>query len=60
MRSKGVANVNTERKGDMYVIIKVTIPTKLNRDEKKAFENLASVMKDDNSFINKIKKFLRD
>ena len=60
LRSKGVSNVNTERKGDMFVIIKVTIPTKLSRDEKKAFEHLSDVMKEDNSFLNKIRKFLRD
>lgn len=60
LRSKGVANVNTQRKGDMYVIVKVQIPTKLTKEEKKAFENLNSVMKEDNSFLNKIRKFLRD
>ena len=60
LRSKGVANVNTERKGDMFVIVKIVIPTKLSRDEKKAFEHLNDVMKEDNSFINKIRKFLHD
>lgn len=60
LRSKGVSNVNTQRKGDMYVTIKVQIPTKLTKEEKKAFENLKDVMKEDNSFLNKIRKFLRD
>ena len=60
LRSKGVSNVNTERKGDMFVTVKVQIPTKLTKEEKKAFENLSNVMKEDNSFLNKIRKFLRD
>ena len=30
------------------------------KEEKKAFENLSNVMKEDNSFFNKIRKFLRD
>lgn len=60
LRSKGVTNVNTSKKGDMYVTIKVQIPTKLTKEEKKAFENLNNVMKEDNSFLNKIRKFLSD
>lgn len=29
------------RKGDMYVIIKVVVPKKLSRDQKKLFEQLS-------------------
>ena len=41
LRGKGVENVNTKGKGDMYVITKVIIPEKLTRDQKKLFEELS-------------------
>ena len=40
LRGKGVENVNSKRKGDMYVITKVVIPEKLTREQKKLFEEL--------------------
>jgi len=40
LRGKGIENVNTKRKGDMYVITKVIIPEKLTREQKKLFEAL--------------------
>lgn len=40
IRGKGIENVSTKRKGDMYVIIKVIIPEKLTRDQKRLFEEL--------------------
>ena len=40
LRGKGVENVNTKRKGDMYVITKVIIPEKLTKEQKKLFEQL--------------------
>ena len=35
LRGKGIENVNSKRKGDMYVITKVVIPEKLTRDQKR-------------------------
>ena len=40
LRGKGIENVNTKRKGDMYVITKVIIPEKLTKEQKKLFEQL--------------------
>lgn len=60
LKSKGIENVITHKKGDMYVVIKVIIPTKLTKEEKKAFENLKDVMKEDKSILAKIKKFLNN
>ncbi len=42
LRGKGVENVNSKRKGDMYVITKVIIPEKLTREQKKLFEELST------------------
>ena len=41
LRGKGIENVNTKKKGDMYVITKVIIPEKLTREQKKLFEELS-------------------
>ena len=40
LKGKGVTNPKTGRKGDLYVKVNVEIPTKLNRKEKKAIEDL--------------------
>ena len=41
LRGKGVENVNSGKKGDMYVITKIIIPDKLSREQKKLFEELS-------------------
>lgn len=46
LRGKGVENVNTKRKGDMYVITKIVIPEKLTREQKKLFEELSTTTLD--------------
>ena len=35
LKGKGVENVSSKRKGDMYVIAKVIIPEKLSKEQKK-------------------------
>ena len=60
LRSKGIENVNSKRKGDMYVITKVIIPEKINREQRKLFEQLQDTELDNTSFIKRFKKFLRD
>lgn len=58
LRGKGIENVQTKRKGDMYVIIEVIIPSKLNKEQKKLFEKLEDTNLDPNNEIKKINKFL--
>ena len=41
LKGKGVPNVRTGRKGDLYVKVVVEVPTHLNRKEKKAIEEMA-------------------
>ena len=60
LRSKGISNVNTKKKGDMFVITKVIIPEKITKDQKKLFEQLSDTELDNTSFIKKFKKFLKD
>ncbi len=40
LKGKGLKIPNSSRKGDMYVIIKVMIPTKISREQKKLLEAL--------------------
>lgn len=60
IKDKGVPYVNSSRVGDLYIIIKVVTPTKLDKKQKELFKELAKTNLDDNSdFINKFKKFFR-
>jgi molecular chaperone DnaJ len=58
IKGKGVADVNTGRKGDMYVILDIETPKKLSRDQKKLFEELRKTNLEDSSSFDKIKKYL--
>ena len=58
LRGKGVADVNTGRKGDMYVISKVITPTKLDREQKKILNELAETDLENESAFKKIKEYL--
>ena len=47
LKGKGVPNVRTGKKGDLYVKVIVEVPTKLGRKEKKAIEEMAGKLNDD-------------
>lgn len=57
LRGKGVEDVHSYRKGDMYVVVKVVVPSKLTRDQKKLFEQLSKTDLETKEF-DKIKKYL--
>lgn len=59
LRGKGVQNVNTKRKGDMYVITKVIIPEKLDRNQKKLFEELSMTELDNNKYFKIYKNCIK-
>ncbi len=58
IKGKGVEDVQTGRKGDMYVIIDVHIPKKLSKEQKKLFEQLHKTELDDSDKFRKIEKYL--
>lgn len=60
LKGKGIENVNSKKKGDMYVIIKVIIPEKITKEQRKLFESLKDTELENTSFIKKFKKFLKD
>jgi molecular chaperone DnaJ len=58
LKGKGIADPQTGRKGDMYVIIDIHIPKKISRDQKKLFEALSKTKLDDSDKFDKIRKYL--
>ena len=61
LKGKGVEDVHSYRKGDMYVILNVVIPDKLSKEQKKLFEQLAKTdletkeFKKLNDYMKKVK-----
>ncbi len=59
LKGKGVENTSSRRKGDMYITLKVIIPNKLNREQKKLFESLTKTDLDNNIEFKKYNDFLK-
>ena len=58
LKGKGVKDPNRAKKGDMYVVLDVVIPSKLDRKQKELFKQLAETdLESDSSFKN-FKKYL--
>ncbi len=61
LKGKGVPSLRSGRKGDLYVKVKVNVPTKLSDKERELIEQLAHESGEEvgsskkNSFINKVK-----
>lgn len=47
LKGKGMPIPNTEKKGDLYVKVKLEVPNKLNSKQKKAIEEMGSVVTQD-------------
>ena len=58
LKGKGIENVSTKKKGDMYVIADVIIPEKLTKEQKKLFEQLSNTNLDNTPEFRKYYKFL--
>ena len=56
IKGKGVPYVNQNKVGDLYVIIKVVTPTKLDRKQKELFKELLDTDLDDEDMIRRFKK----
>ena len=59
LRGKGIEDVHSSRKGDMYVIAKVITPKKLSREQKKLFEQLSNTDLEDSIEFKKIRDYLK-
>lgn len=59
LKGKGIKVPNSIRKGDMFVILNVVTPTKLDRKQKKLLEELADTGLEDESIFKNFKKYLK-
>lgn len=60
IRGKGIPNVSSKKKGDMYVIANVVVPEKLSRDQKKIFEQLSKTTLDNSPEFRKYNKYVNN
>lgn len=58
LKGKGLEVPNSSRKGDMYVILNIQIPSKLSKEQKKLFEALKDTKLDDTQSFKNLKKYL--
>ncbi|MCM1371251.1 MAG: molecular chaperone DnaJ [Clostridium sp.] len=58
LKGKGIEDVHSSKKGDMYVVINVVIPDKLSKEQKKLIEQLSNTDLEDNDKFKKIKKYI--
>ena len=58
IKGKGIESPKTHKKGDMYVIVNVMIPEKLDRKQKDLFKELSDTPLNNNSEFKKIEKYL--
>lgn len=56
LKGKGIEDVNSKRKGDMYVVIDIVIPKILSKDQKDLFNKLATTTLDRDNKIERFKK----
>ncbi len=59
LKGKGIEDVSTKRKGDMFIIIKVLVPNNLNKEQKILFEKLNNTNLDRSSAIKDFEKYLK-
>ena len=62
LRGRGVANVNTGRRGDLIVHLNVAVPAKLTKEQRKLFEDLLETLpqgddQEERGFFEKVKEF---
>ena len=58
VKGKGVPYIDSNKVGDLYIIVNVVVPTKLNKKQKELFKELANTDLDGDGIISKfLKKF---
>ncbi len=58
VKGKGISNVNSGRRGDMYVVLNILPPSKLNKEQKNLLEKLRDTDLEDNKEFKKIREYL--
>ena len=58
IKGKGVSSQRTTKKGDMYVIVKIMIPEKLDKTQKELFKELSETNLETNDEFKSLKKYI--
>ena len=58
LRGKGIKDPNKKKYGDLYVVLDVIIPTKLDRKQKELFKDLSKTDLENDSSFKEFKKYL--
>ena len=56
IKNKGIVNPNTNRHGDMFIVLKLIIPSKISKEQKKLFESLSKTDLDKEDEFKKFDK----
>jgi molecular chaperone DnaJ len=59
LKGKGVENVRTGSKGNMYVILRIVVPKKLTKEQKKLFEQLEDTDLESGTNFRKIRDYVK-
>ncbi len=59
LKGKGIENVRTGEVGNMYIILRIIIPNKLSRDQKKLFESLRETDLESGTDFKKIRDYVK-
>lgn len=59
VKGKGVPYLNSSKQGDLYIVLNVIVPTKLDRKQKKLFEELRETELENNDAFKKFKKYFK-
>lgn len=59
VKGKGMPSVHTGRAGDLYIILKLVLPTKLTKTQKELFNELSETELDDNEAFRRFAKLNR-
>ncbi len=59
LKGKGIENVRTGSKGNMYVILRIIVPKKLSREQKKLFSQLMDTDLESGNEFKKIRDYVR-
>ncbi|MBO5530691.1 MAG: molecular chaperone DnaJ [Bacilli bacterium] len=59
VKGKGVPYLNSSKVGDLYIILNVVIPTKIDKKQKKLFEELRDSELENNDIFKKFKKYFK-
>ena len=59
VKGKGVPYISSSKVGDLYIIVNVVVPTKLNRKQKELFKELSNTELDNDGIIKKFLKMFK-